>query len=145
VDHLNAEGIKEKIAGKAHGAIRKMAQARVAWEVRKVQEEESDSYSVGLFHTKHNNTRKYAPLGFRLSFESDQYGRARARRVRARGCQAATATPQPPLSTPPVAVGPLQAQPANRNTETQHSATVAVGGGRLPYADDDEELDDAPF
>jgi hypothetical protein len=77
VDHLNAEGIKEKIAGKAHGAIRKMAQARVAWEVRKVQEEESDSYSVGLFHTKHNNTRKYAPLGFRLTFESDQYGRAR--------------------------------------------------------------------
>lgn len=216
VDHLNAEGIKEKIAGKAIGAIRKMADVRVAWEVRKAQEEDSDSYSVGLFHTKHNNTMKYSPLGFRLAFRSDQHGRAtrvtferedvrrtdnaerlsdparfeialqQARRalstreladalgmtqaqVRTIGGRLvtrgrvlrfdssntggksqfwglkATATPQPPLSTPPVAVGSAGADRNTASLQPQQTATVAVSGGRLPYADDSEELDDAPF
>ncbi len=78
IDHLSAAGIKDKVAGKSSGAIRKMADSRVAWEIRKAQEEESDGYSIGLWHTKFNNTRQSAPLGFRLSFESDPHGRATA-------------------------------------------------------------------
>jgi hypothetical protein len=75
VDHLNAEGIKEKIAGKAIGAIRKMADVRVAWEVRKAQEEDSRRPAWAVPHEaqQHHEVR---PLGFRLSFESDQHGRA---------------------------------------------------------------------
>lgn len=78
IDHLSAAGIKDKVAGKSSGAIRKMADSRVAWEIRKAQTEESDRYSIGLFHTKFNNTKMSAPLGFRLGFESDAYGRATA-------------------------------------------------------------------
>ncbi len=76
IDHLNAAMLKDKIAGKSSGAVRKMADSRVGWEIHKAQEEESESYSIGLWHTKFNNTRMSAPLGFRLSFESDRYGRA---------------------------------------------------------------------
>lgn len=76
IDHVSGEGLGQKLAGKAIGSIRKMADARVAWEVRKAQDEEAAAYSIGLFHTKFNNTRKFAALGFRLSFESDEHGRA---------------------------------------------------------------------
>lgn len=76
IDHVSGEGLGQKLAGKAIGSIRKMADARVAWEVRKAQEEEAAAYSIGLFHTKFNNTRRFAPLGFKLSFESDEHGRA---------------------------------------------------------------------
>lgn len=76
IDHVTGEATREKLAGKAMGGIRKMADARVAWECRLEQDAEVDHLVVGLWHSKFNNTRKFAPLGLRLDFESDDEGRA---------------------------------------------------------------------
>lgn len=76
VDHVSSEGLGKQLAGKAHGAYRKILDSRVAWEVRKAQEHDADSYSLGLYHSKFNHTRQYSPIGVRLDFENDDEGRA---------------------------------------------------------------------
>ncbi len=76
IDHVSGEASKEKLAGKAIGAYRKMMDARAAWEFRVEQEAGSSELHVGLYHTKHNHTEFFDPIGIRLRFESDVYGRA---------------------------------------------------------------------
>jgi hypothetical protein len=73
VDHVTGADVRDgsKIAGKAFGSIYKMAEARAAWEVRKQQDTDSAEQIIGLHHTKHNHTRKYGSIGFRLDFETD--------------------------------------------------------------------------
>lgn len=76
VDHVSGEGLGKSLAGKPINSVRKLYDARVAWEIRKEQEHESRSQLVGLYHAKNNNTEKFRPIGIRLDFESDAYGRA---------------------------------------------------------------------
>lgn len=76
IDHVTAEGSREKLAGRPGGAYRKYADSRVQWEVRKSQEALNNWMLVGLYHTKWSNTVKFAPIGVRLVFQSDAWGRA---------------------------------------------------------------------
>lgn len=76
IDHVSADGQRQGLAGKAVGADRKMADARVSWEIRNAQEAESNFLDLGLYHIKRNNTRQFAPIGLRVEFESDAWGRA---------------------------------------------------------------------
>lgn len=75
IDHVSAAGSQEKLAGKAIGAYRKMMDARVSWEIRKQQEQEQDSFTLALYHEKHNHTRKFAPIAIRLEFDNDEDGK----------------------------------------------------------------------
>lgn len=45
--------------------------ARNAWEMKKEQEEDSDTLYIGLYHTKVNRGRRLRPLGIRLTFRED--------------------------------------------------------------------------
>lgn len=78
IDHVSAEGLidPKKLAGKPMNSVRKLYDARVAWECRSSADDATGVLSVGLYHTKRNNTAKYAPIGFRLEFDSDPLGRA---------------------------------------------------------------------
>lgn len=77
IDHVSAEGAKEKLAGKAIGAYRKHMIARVGWEVRKVQTQDTDEQFTTMTHTKFNNTREFKPIGVEMRFESDERDRAK--------------------------------------------------------------------
>jgi len=41
---------------------------RLLWHVKKVQEEDENKISLGLYHTKANYTKKFKPLGLEFSF-----------------------------------------------------------------------------
>lgn len=75
VDHVaSAELRGNQVAGKAIGSIYKMAEARAAWEIRAQQEAGAEETHLGFFHTKHNHSQKYAPLGFKLVFAPSDPG-----------------------------------------------------------------------
>lgn len=83
IDHVNAQGFEApKLAGRPSGAIRKLYDARVGWEVRNAQEAESSTVHVALYHAKWNHTQRFRPIGARLEFlESDAWGRATRVRI----------------------------------------------------------------
>lgn len=69
IDHLASSELKGgELAGKAIGSIMKMAEVRAGWEIRAEQEAGAEETRLGFYHTKHNHTMRYAPLGFRLEF-----------------------------------------------------------------------------
>lgn len=76
IDHTTATGSREKLAGRPSGAYRKMTDARVLWECRKEQEQENAWSLIGMYHTKGNNSIRWRPMGIRMKFESDVWGRA---------------------------------------------------------------------
>ena len=45
--------------------------ARSVWYIKRVSETDEDTINVGLFHRKHNNSRGFPPIGFRLTFNSN--------------------------------------------------------------------------
>lgn len=45
--------------------------SRSMWEIRKAQEAGEDTISIGLFHDKHNYSKKFPPMGFAFGFDNE--------------------------------------------------------------------------
>lgn len=46
--------------------------ARSVWEIKKVQENDDNHFTVGLFHRKANVSKLYKPLGFRIDYDEQK-------------------------------------------------------------------------
>jgi hypothetical protein len=78
-DHTSSEGRSGKdLAGKPYGSVRKYDLARATWELRGEVAEEGGATRLGMFHTKHNHTAKFAPFG--VEFLHDRTGAVRFKR-----------------------------------------------------------------
>lgn len=70
LDHITKDGEQ----GKAYGSGFKYNYSRAAWELKKVQDEDSADLYIAALHRKANNGRKLAPLGFHLNFSPEELG-----------------------------------------------------------------------
>ncbi len=66
--------------GRPIGTVQVRGQARSEWELRRVEDDEDDTLTIGLYHTKVNDGRKHAPIGLRFEF-TDGLVRLRAHEV----------------------------------------------------------------
>lgn len=62
---------KPKMGDSMFGSIVKYNACRSAWSIEINQEDNSDIMDMGVFHTKHNDTKKFKPLGFTIQFIGD--------------------------------------------------------------------------
>jgi hypothetical protein len=73
IGHVSKEamGLNRKVERKPFGSVFWENLARSTFEVRKSQEPEEATASVGLFHRKMNAGRKMSPTGFKFTFSED--------------------------------------------------------------------------
>lgn len=57
-----------------YGSAYIINQARSVWSIKSAREEGSDLITVGLFHEKVNNARKFLPIGIEFNFSEDNTG-----------------------------------------------------------------------
>jgi len=68
LDHVGKEG---STAGKSMGNSYKFHHSRSVWELKRGESHLDGVIEVGLFHHKANNGKKWAPLGFKFTFDGD--------------------------------------------------------------------------
>ena len=68
IDHVSKENGDTPI-----GSSYKFASARNIWKIDKSQNVGANIIEVGLYHTKANNSKLFAPIGIRMEFINDMY------------------------------------------------------------------------
>lgn len=66
-----AESENEGVNASPYGSVFWHNFGRMLWHAKKVQEEDKTKIQLGLYHTKSNYTKKFAPIGLELDFSDN--------------------------------------------------------------------------